>query len=94
MQMSGRKRKKEKRKRKKGGGSRNAYFCIGFSQLWREKIHSVIKRVRNAHDLKWFRVRMSYHIFPNLGEVLQGDMIGKLRKGIGSKDFLDRECNC
>ena len=37
---------------------------------------------------------MSYHRFPNLGEVLQGDMIGKLRKGIGSKDFLDRECNC
>ena len=21
-------------------------------------------------------------------------MIGKLRKGTGSKDFLDRECNC
>ena len=37
---------------------------------------------------------MSYHRFPNLGEVLQGDMIWKLRKGIGSKDFLDRECNC
>ena len=28
---------------------------------------------------------MSYHRFPNLGEVLQGDMIGKLRKGTGSK---------
>ena len=50
--------------------------------------------VNNAHDLKWLRVRMSYHRFPNLGEVLHGDMIGKLRKGIGSKDFLDREYNC
>ena len=85
------KKKKEKRKRKKGGGSCNAYFCIGFSQLWREKIHSVIKRLQNVHDLKWLRVRMSYHRFPNLGEVLQGDMVGKLRKGTGSKDFLDRE---
>ena len=37
---------------------------------------------------------MSYHRFPNIGEVLQGDMIGKLRKGIGMKYFLDRECNC
>ena len=56
------KKKKEKRKRKKGGGSRNAYLCIGFSQLWREKIHSVIKRLQNAHDLKWLRVRISYHM--------------------------------
>ena len=37
---------------------------------------------------------MSYHRFPNLGEVLQGDMIGKLKKGTVSKDFSDRECNC
>ena len=37
---------------------------------------------------------MSYHRFPNIGEVLQGDMIGKLRKGIGMKYFLDRECDC
>ena len=63
-------KEKEKRKRKKGGGSLNAYFCIGFSQLWREKIHSLIKRLQNAHVLKWIRVRMSYHRFPNLGEVL------------------------
>ena len=38
------KKKKEKRKSKRGG-IRNAYLCIGFSQLWREKIHSVIKRL-------------------------------------------------
>ena len=37
---------------------------------------------------------MSYHRFPNLGEILQGDLVGKLRKGIGSKDFLNCECNC
>ena len=89
-----REKKKKKPKRKKGGGSRNASFCIGFSQLWQEKIHSVIKILQKAHGLKWLRVRMSYHRFPNLGEVLQGDMIGKLRKGIGSKYLLDRECNC
>ena len=37
---------------------------------------------------------MSYHIFPNLGEILQGDLVGKLREGIVLKDFLNRECNC
>ena len=37
---------------------------------------------------------MSYHRFPNLGEIPQGDMVGKLRKVIGSKHFLNRECIC
>ena len=37
---------------------------------------------------------MSYHRFPNLGEILQGDLVGKLIEGIGSKDFLNRECHC
>ena len=37
---------------------------------------------------------MSYHQFPNLGEILQGDLVGKIRKVIGSKGFLNRECNC
>ena len=73
------KKKKEKRKMKRGG-KHNAYFCIGFSQLWREKIHSVIKKLRKYHDLKWLRVRMSYNIFPNIGEILQGDLVGKLRE--------------
>ena len=37
---------------------------------------------------------MYYHIFPYLREILQGDMVGKLRKGIRSKHFLNRECIC
>ena len=36
---------------------------------------------------------MSYHRFPNISEILQFDLVGKLREGIGSKDFLNRECN-
>ena len=45
------KKKTEKRKRKRGG-KRNAYFCIGFSQLWREKSNSVIKELQKYHDIK------------------------------------------
>ena len=37
---------------------------------------------------------MSYHRFPNLGEFLQGGIVGKLRKVIGPKDFLNCEFNC
>ena len=90
--MSGRE-KKEKRKVKRGG-KRNAYFCIVFTKLSRKKIHSVIKILPKHYGLKWLQVRMSYRILLNLGEILQGDMVGKLRKGIGSKDFLNCECNC
>ena len=32
---------------------------------------------------------MSYHRFPNIGEILQGGMVGKLREGIGSKYLLN-----
>ena len=73
--------------KRKRGGRRNSYFFIGFSQLWREKIYSVIKKLQKSHGLQWLRVKMSYHRFPNIDEILQGDMIGKLKEGIGLKDL-------
>ena len=51
------------------------------------EINSVIKKFRKPHDLKWLQVRMSYHRFPHFGEILQGDLVGKLREGIRLKDF-------
>ena len=58
------------------------------------KIHSVIKRLQNPHGLKWRQVRKSYHRFPNIGYILQGDMVGKIRKIIRSKYSLNRGCSC
>ena len=37
---------------------------------------------------------MYYHRFPNLVELLQGDMVIKNRRNMAFKDPLDRECNC
>ena len=37
---------------------------------------------------------MSYHKLPNITETLEGDVVGKIRKVIGLKDFLNREYNC
>ena len=37
---------------------------------------------------------MSYHQFPNIWDILQGDLLGKIRKVIGSKTILNCECNC
>ena len=37
---------------------------------------------------------MSYHRFNNLAELLNGDLAGKIGRGIVSKDLMDRKCNC
>ena len=37
---------------------------------------------------------MSYHIFINLAELLNGDLAAKIRQEIFFKDLMDRECNC
>ena len=39
-------------------------------------------------------MRVSYHIFPNLGELLQRDLGSKIGRNLASNYFLDRECNC
>ena len=37
---------------------------------------------------------MSYHKFPNLREIFQGDLSRKLTTNVQSMDFMDRPCNC
>ena len=37
---------------------------------------------------------MSYHRFTNLREIFQGDMSGKIFKGVESGNFLTLDCNC
>lgn len=57
-------------------------------------IHVKIKNLRNKYNLQWLRTLMSYHIFPNRRERLQGDLVGKINKGIGSLDFYNLTGNC
>ena len=87
-------KKDAKRKKRSGGRERSTYSCIGFSKIWREKIYNIIKKLRDSNGIKWLRTRMSYHRFPNLGELLQGDLVIKIRRNLASKDFIDTECNC
>ena len=37
---------------------------------------------------------MSYPVFNNLSELINGDLAAKIGRGILSKYLLDRECNC
>ena len=74
--------------------NRNVYFCVAYSRYFSTSIHRVINRLKNTFNLSWLRVRMSYHRFNNLSELLNGDLAAKIGRGIFSKDLMDREYNC
>ena len=83
-------KKDAKRENGSRGKEHSMYFCIGFSKIWQKKIYNIIKKLRDSNSIKWLRTRMSYHIFPNLGELLQGDLVSKIRRNLVSTNFLDR----
>ena len=72
----------------------NVYFCVAYSRFFSTSIHRVINGLKKMFNLSWLRVRMSYHRFNNLAELLNGDLATKIGRGIFSKDLMDRECNC
>ena len=58
--------------------NRNVYLCVAYSHYFSTEIHRVIDRLKKSFNLTWLRVRMSYHIFNNLAELLNGDLAEKL----------------
>ena len=72
----------------------NVYFFVACSRCLSTSIHGVIYRPKKSFNLSWLRVRMSYHRFNNLAELLNGDLAAKIGRGILSCDLMDRECNC
>ena len=78
-----------KREKRSGGQGRNAYFCTRFSKIRREKIYNIIEKLRDSNVNNWLRMRMSYHRLPNLGELLQGYIVIKIKQDLAYKDFID-----
>ena len=74
--------------------NRNVYYCVAYSRFFSTSIHRVIYGLKKMFNLSWLRVRMSYHRFNNLAELLNRDLAAKIGQGIFSKDLMDRECNC
>ena len=70
------------------------YPCVAYSHYFSAEIHRLIDRLKSSFNLTWLRIRMSYHKFNDLAELLNGDLAAKIGQGIFSKDLLDRECNC
>ena len=52
------------------------------------------QKAKKSFNLSWPRVRISYHVFDNLAELLNGDLATKSGRGILSKDLMDAECKC
>ena len=65
-----------------------------YSRYFSTSIHRVIDRLKKSFNLSWMRVKMSYHRFNNLAELLNRDLAAKIGRGIFSKDLMNRECNC
>ena len=47
------------------------------------------ERLKKLFNLTWLRVKISYYIFNNLLELLNGDLATKIGRGIFSKDLMD-----
>ena len=66
--------------------NRNVYFCVAYSRCFSTEIHRVIDRLKKSFNITWLRVRMSYHRYNNLAELLNGDLAVKIGRGIFSKN--------
>ena len=70
------------------------YFCVAYSSYFYASIHRVNDKIKKSFNPSWLRVRMYYHIFNNLSELLNGNLAAKIGRGIISVDLMDRDCNC
>ena len=77
----------ESKQENRFSGECNTHFWIGFYDIYRENIQIIIQRICGANGLNWLRTKMSYHMFPNLGDLIQGYLVSKLRMGLALKYF-------
>ena len=63
------------------------YSCAGKAAKWKTPIWITINELKKKYDPPWIRVSMSYHRFPNLREIFNGDLNSKFKKEIISRDY-------
>ena len=62
-----------------------------YSRCFSSSIHRGVKKV---FYLYWLRVRLSYHRFNILSELLNGDLAAKIGWGVLLRYLMDREYYC
>ena len=73
--------------------NRNIYFCVTYSRYVSTSINRLIDRIKKSFNPSLMIVRMSYHIFNSLAELLNGDLAAKIGQEIFSKDLMHIKCN-
>ena len=73
---------------------RDTFVKFGFSRFWSVPLHAKLKELRVKYGLKWLRIRMAYHCFPNLQSIFSADLGRKVMRGVSSEDCADADCNC
>ena len=59
---------------------RDIYFIVGFYKIRREILHIIIGIISGANSIKLTHNKIPFHRFLNLGELIQGYLVSKLRK--------------
>ena len=70
----------------------NVFFCIECLRWFYTYMHRVINSLERSFNFSWIQLCISYHIFNNLNEQLNGDLAGKIGRGIHSHELMDRSC--
>ena len=73
---------------------RDTFVKFGFSRFWSVPLHAKLKELRAKYGLRWLRIRMAYHTFPNLQSIFSADLGRKVMRGVHSEDSTDSDCNC
>ena len=71
----------------------NFFFNISYSRKFSKYIHRVIDRLKKSFNLSCLRVRISFRIFNNLSELINGYITVKIGRGIHFHELMDRACN-
>ena len=73
---------------------RKVRFVVSYTRFWGNYLRDRMRILRREYDLPWLRVHFLYKRFANLREFMMGDLTAKLLKGLKSRDFRTRKCNC
>ena len=57
--------------------NRNVYFCVAYTRVFSTSVYRIINGLKKTFNLSWRRVRMSYHRFNILAELLYRDFAAK-----------------
>ena len=81
-------------KKRAGDQARRTWFVIGFSNVWDVPVGRRITELCKRFNMTWLRVRVSYRVFPNIGQKFNGDVNNKVMRNVYAQGFENKKCTC